>query len=228
MDLGEVNPCFAVPHHPVVRNDDALAACKLKSPACSKLWDRIEALNKSGLSGVMVATEFLSARIAPLQKHRHGLQDFDLHSNMSLGRGPLEDDMVGIELNHLIHTGIPVDPLEDVLPLYHDPQKASILEELPEFGGKGLLNSAPMDESLDSELPEALAPSAIVAAHQGAEVEGDGESSHAIEEEEDPKTHPVKTGPSSIAVAVEGPRPAAEGRTPLSTGWVSEAFDEDE
>ncbi|KAK1613858.1 hypothetical protein QYE76_019375 [Lolium multiflorum] len=176
----------------------------------------------------MVATEFLSARIAPLQKHRHGLQDFDLHSNMSLGRGPLEDDMVGIELNHLIHTGIPVDPLEDVLPLYHDPQKASILEELPEFGGKGLLNSAPMDESLDSELPEALAPSAIVAAHQGAEVEGDGESSHAIEEEEDPKTHPVKTGPSSIAVAVEGPRPAAEGRTPLSTGWVSEAFDEDE
>jgi hypothetical protein len=52
---------------------------------------------------------------------------------------------------------------ECVLPLYRDPQKASILQELPEFDGKGLLNSAPLDEDLDSELLDALAPSATVA-----------------------------------------------------------------
>ncbi|KAK1605938.1 hypothetical protein QYE76_063125 [Lolium multiflorum] len=66
MDLGEENPRFALPKHPVVRNDDAWAARKPKIPGCSKLWERIEALNKSGLSGMMVATEFLRARIAPL------------------------------------------------------------------------------------------------------------------------------------------------------------------
>jgi hypothetical protein len=96
LDLGEENPRFAVPKHPVVRNDDAWAARKLKSPGYSKLWEQIEALNESGLSGVLVATELLRARITPLQKHLHGLWDFDLHPNTSLGRGPFEDDMVGI------------------------------------------------------------------------------------------------------------------------------------
>jgi hypothetical protein len=122
---------------------------------------------------------------------------------------------------------IPVDLQEGVLPLYRDPQKAFTLEELPEFDGKGLLNSAPMDENLDSELPAASAPLATGAALQDAEVEGDGESNRTVEKEEDPKTPPVRAGPSSNAVVVVSPRPAAGGRTPLSTKWISEASDED-
>jgi hypothetical protein len=39
MDLGEENLRFAVPQHPVVRNDDACVARELKSPGCSKLWE---------------------------------------------------------------------------------------------------------------------------------------------------------------------------------------------
>jgi hypothetical protein len=135
--------------------------------------------------------------------------------------------LVGIELNRLVHTDLPVNLPEGVLPLYHDSQKASTLEELPEFDGKGLLNSVPTDEYLDSELPDASAPPSTVAAHQGTEVEGDCESSRAIERKEDPKTPPVRAGPSSNAVVVVSPRPAAGGRTPLSTKWISEASDED-
>jgi hypothetical protein len=38
MDLGEENPHFVVPQHPVVWNDDAWVARELRSPGCSKLW----------------------------------------------------------------------------------------------------------------------------------------------------------------------------------------------
>jgi hypothetical protein len=84
-----------------------------------------------------------------------------------------------------------------------------------------------MDENLDSELPAASAPLSTGAAYQGTEVEGEGESSRAVEKEEDPKTPPVGAGPSSTAVVAVGPRPAAGGRTPLSTEWLFEASYED-
>jgi hypothetical protein len=72
-----------------------------------------------------------------------------------------------------------------------------------------------------------LAPSATVAPRQGAEVEGDGKSSRAAEKEEELKNPPARAGPSSAIMAAVGPRPTSGERTPLSTGWLSEASDKD-
>jgi hypothetical protein len=174
----------------------------------------------------MVVMEFLRDRVAPLQRHEHGLWDLDRYTHMSLGKGPLEDDVVCVELNRLVHTGIVVDLLEDVLPLYRDPRKASVLEGLPEFDGQGILNSAPMSESSGSELPTASVPSAAIASHQDTKVEGDGESRRTVEEVKDPRSPSAQTVSSSTTAAGVGPQPRAGRRTPLSTGWVSEASDE--
>ena len=69
MDVRQASPLFEVPTAPAVKHAH-WEGIKITDDSIGPLVRRLEALREAGLTGAMVAKEFVRRRIAPLQRHK--------------------------------------------------------------------------------------------------------------------------------------------------------------
>ena len=174
IDAKEQSAYFDEPVAPPLKNTN-WSSEKLQHPKIAPLILRMRLVREAGLTGQMVAEDFVRRRIAPLQAHTKPVWMYSGPADsMRLHHGAhTPDDVTSILGTLFVAPAIPVPNNEHLLPLHqHTPKKRlRTLEPMPEFNALGLEGE---------EVKEAAAP--VV------EEDSFGESSAASDAEADAAT----------------------------------------
>jgi hypothetical protein len=100
MDTCEANPLYKVPMAPVVKSS-GWGSKRLSGKGLDPLERRLNSLREGGLTGMMVAKEFIRRRIAPLQDHKNRMWTFNEGDKMMLQPTGLLADTVDEALKML-------------------------------------------------------------------------------------------------------------------------------
>jgi hypothetical protein len=150
MDTREANPLYVVPEAPMVKSS-SWGSRRLSGKGLDPLAGRLNSLREGGLTGVMVAKEFVRRRIAPPQDHRRKMWTFtgDGDKMMLHPTGLLVPTIDEAMKTLFAEVGVP-DLTFAVAPLYRLQAREDILAAMPRFDQWGL---RPMGQEGERENP---------------------------------------------------------------------------
>jgi hypothetical protein len=158
---GQADHFFEIPDAPPQKRN-CWSSRTFTGPGEEAVADRLEELRKAGLTGQMVALEFIRRRIAPLQAHSQPMWLYaGARDRMRLHEASITKD----EARNIIHTlftspNIPKPASDSAEPLYFF-EEGSVLqfvEGMPQFGPRGLLVDGQAGPREDSEAVEQVMP----------------------------------------------------------------------
>lgn len=148
MDVGGSNAFCDIPNAPPVKHD-GWSSVPLAHQAMSALVGRLKLLRDAGLTGQMVARDFVQHRIAPLQAHSRPMWMYSgLQDKMGLHPESLTKKDMAASMKLLFGpTEIPGAEGELLMPLHQLllSSRLQILETMPAFTAKGLEGEASAD-----------------------------------------------------------------------------------
>jgi hypothetical protein len=137
MDTHEANPLYVVPTTPEVKSS-SWGSRRLSGKGLEPLAGRLNSLCEGGLTGMMVAKEFIWRRIAPLQDHWSRMWAFNDGDKMALHPTGLLAPTIDEAMKTLFtEVGVP-DLAFTVAPLYRLHAREDILAAMPRFDRWGL------------------------------------------------------------------------------------------
>ena len=165
VDMGGANAFCDVPVAPPVKHD-GWSSAPLAPQRMGALAGRLKVLRDAGLTGQMVARDFVQRRIAPLQDHVRPMWMYSgPQDRMRLHGEPLPEKETAAAMKLLFGVAeIPGADTELLRPIHQLPlqDRLAILEGLPTFNARGLegesgVDAAPVVE--DDDVAQYLADS---------------------------------------------------------------------